>query len=58
MPVPWLRFPPSLNAFFSYFPHLLLLILSRLPPPQLVWLCFCYALGLPVLCLRTLSPPL
>lgn len=46
MPVPWLRFPPPLNTFFSYFPHPWLLILSRLPPPQLVWLCFCYALGL------------
>lgn len=46
MSVPWLRFPPSLNMFFSYFPHPLLLILSRLPPPQLAWLCFCYALEL------------
>lgn len=44
--MPWLRFPPPLNTFFSYFPHPWLLILSRLPPPQLVWLCFCYALGL------------
>lgn len=45
MPVSWLRFPPSLNMFFSYFPHPWLLILSRLLL-KLAWLCFCCALGL------------
>lgn len=35
MPMTWLRFPLPLNAFFSYFPQPLLLIQSRLMPPQL-----------------------